>query len=76
MRACETAAAVFGEATYVPGANAALLMKRQDRCDEVNKECSEHDAIAVPAGLTFVSEELVREQLGKLLHAIQRKQVK
>ena len=67
MRACETAAAVFGEAISGAGENAALLMKRQD---EVDVERSEHDGIALPAGLDYVSEELAREQLGKLLHAI------
>ena len=67
MRACETAAAVFGKAISGAGENAALLMKRQD---EVDVERSEHDGIALPAGLDFVSEELAREQLGKLLHAI------
>ncbi len=72
MRACETAAAVFGEAISGPGANAALLMKRQD---EVDDEPSQHDDVALPAGLNIVSEELAREQLGEDLHAIRDEQM-
>ena len=53
--------------------NTALLMKRQDEIDKVR---TEHDGIALPADLNFVSEELAREQLGKLLHALRDEQAK
>ena len=60
MRTCETAAGVFGGASS-GSPDAGLLMKRQDG---VRLECSAHDAIALPAGLPFLAEELVRERMG------------
>ena len=61
MRTCETAAGVFGGASSGL-AEAKLLMKRQD---DARLERSVHDAIALPEGLHFVAEELVRERMGK-----------
>ena len=63
MRTCETAAGVFGGASS-GSSDAGLLMKRQD---DARLECSAHDAIALPAGLPFIAEELVRERMGKPL---------
>lgn len=61
MRTCETAAGVFGGASS-GSADAKLLMKQQD---DARLERSAHDAIALPEGLRFVAEELVRERMGK-----------
>lgn len=64
MRTCETASGVFGGASSEsPDAN--LLMKRQD---DLRLERSAHDAIPLPAGLPFISEELVRERMGEHAH--------
>ena len=63
MRTCETAAGVFGGASS-GSAGAGLLMKRQD---DARLERSAHDAIALPAGLPFIAEELVRERMGASL---------
>ena len=60
MRTCETAAGVFGGPSS-GSPDAGLLMKRQD---DIRLECSAHDAIALPTGLPFVAEELVRERMG------------
>ena len=63
MRTCETAAGVFGGAA--PGSpDGELLMKRQD---DSHLERSAHDAIALPADMPFVAEELVRERMGEPL---------
>ncbi len=59
MRACETAAAVFG--TTCSDTEASLLMKQQD---EIPRERSAHDAIAPPPGVRFIAHEFVREQVG------------
>lgn len=60
MRTCETACGVFGGAS-AGSQDAKLLMKRQD---DARLERSAHDAIALPANLPFLSEELVRERMG------------
>ena len=60
MRTCETAAGVFGGASS-GSSDAGLLMKNQA---DARLERSAHDAIALPAGLPFISEELVRERMG------------
>ena len=63
MRTCETAAGVFGGAAS-GSPDAGLLMKRQD---DARLERSAHGAIALPAGLPFIAEELVRERMGEPL---------
>ena len=71
MRACETAAAVFGDPCS-KASEVSLLMKQQYKIPE---ERAAHDAIALPLGVRFVAHEFAREQVReshchpiKLLH--------
>ncbi|CAL5224304.1 g6970 [Coccomyxa viridis] len=59
MRACETAAAVFGE-TCSDASEASLLMKQQSKIPE---ERAAHAAITLPTGVRFVGHEFAREQV-------------
>ncbi len=59
MRACETAAAAFGD-TCSDALETSLLMERQGKIPE---ERAAHAAIALPAGVRFVAHEFAREQV-------------
>ena len=61
MRACETAAAVFGN-EYLGFLLPPSLMKQQD---EIAEDRSAHDAIALPPGVRIVAHEFARERNGE-----------